>query len=571
MRGLLRRRRDRSPARTRATRSSSCSTARRSTPRAAVSSATPGASRSTTAPSSRSSTSRRRSPGSSCTAARVLSGEVSVGRPAPTPRSTSSGAWRSRAPTPRPTWSTRRSARRWARPRRRWARRTPRAGCASTSRTPPRSRRRCWPTSRRGSTRCCSTTSTCTAEIMSHDAGARDRGDGAVRREVRRPRPRRLASATGRASSAAAPTRDRTGQLGVVKLLGESSIGAGVRRVEALVGIDAYRFLAREHHLVAQLTEALKVRPEELPERVDGDPRPAQGRRARDRQAALRPGRCESAGALAAGAEGRRGVAVARGCRCPTARPPTTCARWRSTSAAGWARDRPAAVALAAVPDDKPIVVVAVNDAARTRGRQGWSPASGSRPQALGGGGGGKDDVAQGGGTRPVGRTRGARSGRGGRRGCRLTRGDAAQGVRLGIDVGQRAGRRGPQRPRRPAGDPAGDRPARGTATSTGSPPWSPRYEARRGRRRAAREPVRGRGGGRGAGAGVRRGPVAARLAPRRCGWSTSASRPSSATRDLRAAGVSGEGGPRCRGPGRGCHHSAGRARRRTHDRPSPG
>ena len=61
----------------------------------------------------------------------------------------------------------------------------------------------------------------------------------------------------------------RSGQLGVVKLLGESSIGSGVRRVEALVGGDAYRFLAREHVLVAQLSEALKVRPEQLPERVN--------------------------------------------------------------------------------------------------------------------------------------------------------------------------------------------------------------------------------------------------------------------------------------------------------------
>ncbi len=61
----------------------------------------------------------------------------------------------------------------------------------------------------------------------------------------------------------------RSGQLGVVKLLGEASIGSGVRRVEALVGTDAYQFLAREHVLVAQLSEALKVRPEELPERVN--------------------------------------------------------------------------------------------------------------------------------------------------------------------------------------------------------------------------------------------------------------------------------------------------------------
>ncbi|MBU6348083.1 MAG: alanine--tRNA ligase [Actinomycetales bacterium] len=59
-----------------------------------------------------------------------------------------------------------------------------------------------------------------------------------------------------------------SGQLGVVSFLSESSIGAGVRRVEALVGADAYRFLAREHHLVAQLTEILKSRPEELVDRV---------------------------------------------------------------------------------------------------------------------------------------------------------------------------------------------------------------------------------------------------------------------------------------------------------------
>jgi alanyl-tRNA synthetase len=58
-------------------------------------------------------------------------------------------------------------------------------------------------------------------------------------------------------------------ELGVVKLLSESSIGAGVRRVEALVGVDAYSYLTREHILLNSLTEIIKgARVEELPERI---------------------------------------------------------------------------------------------------------------------------------------------------------------------------------------------------------------------------------------------------------------------------------------------------------------
>ncbi len=59
-----------------------------------------------------------------------------------------------------------------------------------------------------------------------------------------------------------------SGQLGLIKILGESSIGTGVRRVEALVGTDAFRYLARESVLVSQLTEQLKTRREDLPDRI---------------------------------------------------------------------------------------------------------------------------------------------------------------------------------------------------------------------------------------------------------------------------------------------------------------
>src|SRR5690606_23858719 len=60
----------------------------------------------------------------------------------------------------------------------------------------------------------------------------------------------------------------RTGNIGRVTLLGESSIGSGVRRVDALVGAGAYGYQAREHALVGQVTSLLGGRPEELPERV---------------------------------------------------------------------------------------------------------------------------------------------------------------------------------------------------------------------------------------------------------------------------------------------------------------
>ena len=61
----------------------------------------------------------------------------------------------------------------------------------------------------------------------------------------------------------------RSGQLGVVTFLSEGSIGAGVRRVEALVGADAYEFLAREHLLVTRLTELVKAPADQVVDRVE--------------------------------------------------------------------------------------------------------------------------------------------------------------------------------------------------------------------------------------------------------------------------------------------------------------
>jgi alanyl-tRNA synthetase len=189
-----------------------------------------------------------------------------------------------------------------------------------------------------------------------------------------------------------------SGQLGLVKVLGESSIGAGVRRVEALVGLDAFRFLARESVLVAQLSEQLKVRREELPERVEGIVsrlRTAEKELERLRSAQV----LQVAGELVAGAADVHGVSVVTH-RAPAGTTPDDLRKLALDVRGRFPSDRAAVVVVAGVPSDRPVVVAAVNDAGRSRGLKAGQLV-GVAAKALGGGGGGKDDVAQGGGARP--------------------------------------------------------------------------------------------------------------------------------------------------------------------------
>ncbi|MEU7764615.1 alanine--tRNA ligase [Nocardia sp. NPDC049190] len=58
-------------------------------------------------------------------------------------------------------------------------------------------------------------------------------------------------------------------QIGPITVLGESSVGSGVRRVEAFVGLDSYQYLAKERALLAGVASSLKVPSEEVPARVE--------------------------------------------------------------------------------------------------------------------------------------------------------------------------------------------------------------------------------------------------------------------------------------------------------------
>jgi alanyl-tRNA synthetase len=188
---------------------------------------------------------------------------------------------------------------------------------------------------------------------------------------------------------------ERSGNLGVIKLLGESSIGSGVRRVEALVGSDAYRFLAREHVLVAQLSEALKARPEELPERVND-----MVERLRAAEKALEQTRI--AQLLSQGAELAADAADVNGVRLISLRIDGADAGDVRTMALNLrsrvSQDLPGAAVLVGVKEGKVSVVAATNDKARERGVRANDVLSAVMPLVQGRGGG-KDDVAQGGGT----------------------------------------------------------------------------------------------------------------------------------------------------------------------------
>ncbi|HEX3491075.1 MAG TPA: alanine--tRNA ligase [Streptosporangiaceae bacterium] len=187
----------------------------------------------------------------------------------------------------------------------------------------------------------------------------------------------------------------RSGNLGLVKILGESSIGSGVRRVEALVGIDAFRFLARESTLVAQLSEQLKTRREELPERISSIVtrlRDAERDLQRLQSAAL----LGNAGELAGGAQDVAGAAYVA-YQVPDGTPADGIRKVALDVRGRLAADRPGVVVVAGVPADRPTVVVALNDAARAAGLKAGQLVL-TATGVLGGRGGGKDDVAQGGG-----------------------------------------------------------------------------------------------------------------------------------------------------------------------------
>jgi alanyl-tRNA synthetase len=184
----------------------------------------------------------------------------------------------------------------------------------------------------------------------------------------------------------------RSSQLGLVKILSESSIGSGVRRVEALVGIDAFQFLAREHLLVARLAELYRVPSDQVADRVEQTVL-----QLREAEKELEKLRAQlvlgGAASLAAGARDVRGIAFV-GTEAPEGAAGNDVRTLAQEIRGKIDPARPAVVAVAARSGGKASLVVALNAAAKGRGLSAATLVK----AALSGRGGGNADLAQGGG-----------------------------------------------------------------------------------------------------------------------------------------------------------------------------
>lgn len=188
-------------------------------------------------------------------------------------------------------------------------------------------------------------------------------------------------------------------QIGPVTLLGESSVGSGVRRVEAYVGLDSFRHLAKERALMAGLSSSLKVPSEEVPARVANLVE-------RLRAAEKELDRVRLAGARAAASNAATGAEQVGNVRLVAQRMSGGIGGGDLRSLAGDIRGKlgegPAVVALIAEGDGSVPYVVATNSAAQELGLRADDLVK-DLAAAVAGRGGGKADLAQGSGKDPAG------------------------------------------------------------------------------------------------------------------------------------------------------------------------
>lgn len=187
----------------------------------------------------------------------------------------------------------------------------------------------------------------------------------------------------------------RSSEIGVINLVGEQSIGSSNRRLESLVGFDAFKAFASDREIVTDLVSDLKVPQDHLLERIESLNQ--QLKAAEKRLAAVESARVtEQAPVLAQSAKTIANITVVS--EEVAGLSSSDDLRSLALKVRELLSSKPAVVALIASIADKPVVIVATTPAARELGAHAGQLVK-LAAQELGGGGGGKPDVAQGGGS----------------------------------------------------------------------------------------------------------------------------------------------------------------------------
>jgi alanyl-tRNA synthetase len=186
----------------------------------------------------------------------------------------------------------------------------------------------------------------------------------------------------------------QSAQVGLLAVNAESSVGSGIRRVEAFVGMEAFQHLAKERSLVMGLAETLKVQPDQVADRVSR--MVAQLKDAEREIAALKSKNLLTGlDAIVAKSHDMWGIGyIAHRADGVTGNDLRTLVQEVRNKVANTA----SVIAIVGGTAEKPAVVVATTEGARHRGVRAGELVK-VAAEALGGRGGGKDDLAQGGGT----------------------------------------------------------------------------------------------------------------------------------------------------------------------------
>ena len=186
----------------------------------------------------------------------------------------------------------------------------------------------------------------------------------------------------------------RSSQIGLVSLTGESSVGSGSRRIEALVGIDALRALTADREITRRLAATIKAPTGEIETRITDalDELKTAQKRIAELEAQQAMQLLPSLVAAATKVAGLKVVAV-------NIDQELNAEQLKAlTVATSEQLGSDSVVILGAAIANKPLTMIAAGIAAQQQGIRAGDLAK-IAAAALGGGGGGKADFAQGGGT----------------------------------------------------------------------------------------------------------------------------------------------------------------------------